>query len=845
MNGGDRLQREALQICMDLVDVPVRERDAEVRRRSLGNEALRSLVMRLLGKADTAAEQMPTAGGWSLASADLAGTALGGYALLEHIGSGGMGSVYLAERLVNGLRQRVAVKVMAQAAVDGPVLSRFMQEQQVLARLHHPYISTFIDSGLTDAGVPFLVMEYIDGEPIGTWCRQRQAGIEARIDLWLRVCEAVAHAHRNLIVHRDIKPANVLVTGDGLPKLPDFGIAKLLDAETTTQTTRLARHLTIDYATPERILRNTVSTSDDIYALAVVLFELLAGSRPFNRGDHTLEHLLTELEDRPAPRLSKVFDAMDDTVREAVARERGLTARSLQSQLSGDLEAICAKALHPDPERRYPSIDAMVADVRAWLGGRPVAAAGDSTLYRVRRFVSRNRAATVGGLVSALALAAALTTYVVQAEAVQREARRAIAVNRFIEELLAAPNARWDTAWRGHADLRMSELLELASARLESDLADEPQVRAGLHVSLARAFSALSMSDRAVVEQRKAVELARRALPESSPMRPRILTTMATMLDQLRTPESIAEARRYLTEALDWFARHQPGPGFDHAATLGELGYSHFVAREYTEALRIYRDTEAMFLEAGGDPNHPLRALGVGLIGLALFDNRQWSESLPELERSLSIYDQEANRNLTDAVPVYGARIIHDLIEGRHDRAREGALAALRLSEKTEGRQSLDHYLTLSGVAHIMCETGRDAACIEYLDRADAVYRDGGYASPLHWANARLIRAERMVRLGNGKAAFELLEPLADLQTVDRVRSSGGFNVAGRWHLAMAGALRLLGRDSEALPHFEAGMQIWSGIIGSDSPWIEQLRQRFDSLSRFSAGRSGTTSSSG
>jgi tRNA A-37 threonylcarbamoyl transferase component Bud32 len=279
---------------------------------------------------------------------------LGRYKIVERIGSGGMGAIYLAVREDGEFQKRAAVKIIKRGMDTEAILRRFRSERQILARLEHPNIARLLDGGTTADGLPYLVMEYVEGAPIDEYCRRNNLPEREKIELFRIVCAAVAFAHRNLIVHRDLKPSNVLVTKDGEPKLLDFGIAKLLD-ETEFATQTHLRVLTPAYASPEQAAGENVTTATDVYSLGVVLHELLTGIRPFSTGATNNE------------------------------------PRKTSQKLKGELSNIVAKALRREPERRYSSIEIFSDDLRRYLEGLPVSARADTVFYRAGKFVGRNK----------------------------------------------------------------------------------------------------------------------------------------------------------------------------------------------------------------------------------------------------------------------------------------------------------------------------------------------------------------------------------------------------------------------------------------------------------------------
>jgi tetratricopeptide (TPR) repeat protein len=311
-------------------------------------------------------------------------TLIGPYRVVRPLARGGMGAVFLAARDDAQFEQRAAIKLMRRGAGGEAMLARFRQERQILAGLEHPNIARLIDGGTTSGGVPYLVMEYVEGTPIDVYCREHELTVEARLRLFLQLCDAVQYAHRSLIIHRDIKPANVLVTTDGIPKLLDFGIAKLTTGELPQEGT-VTRLMTPDYASPEQLLGRPVTTATDVYSLGLLLFELLTGQRPFAGVERAAAS--------EPPRASSVAG---------------------QRALRGDLDRILLVALDPDPLRRYGSVQQLADDVRRHLDGHPVLARGPSLAYHATKFVRRNRVAVAVAMLAVVMMIAAFVAIVRQ-----------------------------------------------------------------------------------------------------------------------------------------------------------------------------------------------------------------------------------------------------------------------------------------------------------------------------------------------------------------------------------------------------------------------------------------------
>ena len=355
-------------------------------------------------------------------SRTLEGQLVSHYRILKMLGRGGMGTVWLAERCDGRFERKVAIKFLNVAALDEASAERFKREGSILGKLAHPLIAELIDAGLTAAGEPFLVLEYVEGQAIDDYCDQHKPSVNERIHLFLDVLSAVAHAHSNLIVHRDIKPSNVLVSSEGQVKLLDFGIAKVLAEETgdvsaTLLTLEGGAALTPRFAAPEQVSEGSITTATDIYALGVLLYLLLAGQHPAGPGPHSPAQLIKIIVDEEPPRAS---DAVA-SVSVDVAANRASTPEKLRRQLRGDLDRIIAKSLKKNPAERYPSALAFAEDLQRYLEHKPVLARPDSFGYRTAKFVRRNRVAVAVAATALVATLAALAGFVIQDRRVRME----------------------------------------------------------------------------------------------------------------------------------------------------------------------------------------------------------------------------------------------------------------------------------------------------------------------------------------------------------------------------------------------------------------------------------------
>ncbi|HEY6323004.1 MAG TPA: protein kinase [Thermoanaerobaculia bacterium] len=415
-----RLWRRLDQLFGEASEVPAPDREAWLNALSPEDQPLAAELRSLLAAHDrggdflqAAVEQAERALGGG-PEPDLLGRRIGAYRLVRLLGRGGMGAVYLAERADEAFRQRVAIKLLPWALATAEARHRFQLERQTLARLEHLHIARLLDGGETADGLPYLVMEYVDGEPIDQFCQRQDLDLVRRLRLFREVCGAVAHAHRNLVVHRDLKPGNILVTADGVVKLLDFGIAKLLPGAETDETLPLTLAgrllLTPLFASPEQVRGEPVTTATDVYALGLLLFRLLVGAHPYRFATESPVEVVRVVCDQPPPRPSVA----------AAAGAAGLGLPALRRRLRGDLDNIVLKALRKEPERRYASVEALAEDVRRHLEQLPVRARPDTPGYRATKFARRHRLGIAAAALIAASLLGGLLTTMRQARIAER-----------------------------------------------------------------------------------------------------------------------------------------------------------------------------------------------------------------------------------------------------------------------------------------------------------------------------------------------------------------------------------------------------------------------------------------
>lgn len=508
------------------------------------------------------------------------GDRLGSYELLRPLAAGGMGVVYLGRRADDVYRQDVAIKLIRAVHLSGDpkaraaLIARFEAERAILAQLSHPNIARILDGGSTPSGIPYLVMEHVDGLPLTEYCHQQRLDVRDRLRLLCKVCDGVQEAHRHLIVHRDIKPDNILVTAAGEPRLIDFGIARELaqDADPVASGATLYSAMTPAYASPEQVRHLPLTTSSDVYSLGIVLYQLIAGRRPYELAGLSpadIERAVCHAE--PAP----LRHGLRDAELSQAERQRRL------AQVGNDLERIVAKALHKEPARRYGSAEALADDLRRYLDGRPVVAHPDSRWYRSVKFVRRHR---LGVSLAALALCAVFAAAGValhQAGSARRASVDTQRANAFLVDVLNLSDP-----YTTGGELTLAEAMQRATAMVDTRFADRPELAADLRLTLAESLFRSGRVDEAETHLERTVSDTGALFGADSPRHVRALVSLAALRrDQGRYPE----AERLYQDAQARIERSAWRDDALHSRLLNDLGLLHLVKEDYATADRFLR----------------------------------------------------------------------------------------------------------------------------------------------------------------------------------------------------------------------------------------------------------------
>ena len=639
-----------------VVDLPVAERaaalDAVCRAPDgAADRALREQV-EAMPEADAEAGRLdvPAADGAPIIVAEAseharpteaAGAQVGAWRLLRQVGQGGMGAVYLAERTAGGFEQRGALKRLLPAGAER--VRRFEQERQILAGLTHPGIARLLDGGLAPSPghrepSPYLVVEYVEGEPITDYAAQAGLGVRDRVRLFLQVCDAVGHAHQHLVVHRDLKPSNVLAAPDpqgGAPqtKLLDFGIAKLLAEEGDALTLTGFPALTPEYAAPEQVSGGAITTATDVYALGVLLFELLAGKRPYVVERGTLSGVVEAIcRAEPAPLHA--------------AAEPHTDRRALR----GDLTAIVAKALAKEPARRYRSASELADDLRRHLDGLPVEARAPTAAYRVGRFVRRHR----GGVAAAALVAALLlgggVLYTVRvsaertraqaaalraeeaAQAAELAAFRSAQTSLFLENVLTSS----DPTGADPGSVTARELLDVAAARARADSSDDPIVPAQALNLVARVYLNLGLYDEAAAALDDAID--RFVSGGDDPLGHR--DALLQLANLRYRQDRFQEAETHAEEALRLDSLHAPPEDGQRLPILNTLALAYSDTGREERSVEVLRELIGMRRAGMGDNPGANLALNLNNLGLVLLSLDRVDEAAPVLDEAVALAEE-------------------------------------------------------------------------------------------------------------------------------------------------------------------------------------------------------------
>lgn len=639
----------------------------------------------------------------------LRGQIVGAYRLISQVGQGGMGAVWLAERCDGRFERKAAVKFL-NTALMGPVgEERFKREGAFLGRLSHPNIAELLDAGVNSTGQPYIILEYVEGELIDSYCDSRNLDVAGRVQLFLDVLGAVAHAHANLIVHRDIKPSNVLVSKTGQVKLLDFGVAKLLASDESSAATLLTVEgggaLTPQFAAPEQVAGGAVTTATDVYALGVLLYVLLSGQHPAGPGPHSAAELVKAIVDTEPPLPS---DALIGNETNFVAARRSTPPDKLRRQLRGDLDTIVGKALKKNPQERYGSVTALADDLRRYLKNETITARPDSITYRAAKFARRNRTpvAVAAGFLILLVGFAAMQT--VQVRRITRERDRADRVAKFVIGLfkVSDPNERVGST------VTAREVLDKAANDIDAGLTTDPDLQSRMMRVMGRAYLNLGLFSRAKV-------LFERSLQFDGAVDQRDGETLRAMHDlawALMQEGQLAEAENLERKLLDIQLRVM-GPDHDDTLnTMGELAYTLCQEGKCAQGVKLNREVlEKQRRTIGPDAHGTL--ITMDNLAVMLRDDGHTDEALvlqqDSFDRHLRVQGVENLSTINAMLNL--AEIQRDA--GQDDKAVETLNRLLDIGQRAFGPDQGELYTAKYDLASLLVRKGRHEEALSLLEQ--------------------------------------------------------------------------------------------------------------------------------
>ncbi len=714
-----------------------------------------------------------------LAESRLIGQVFGAYELLEPLGAGGMGSVWLARRSDGRFKGTAAIKLLSAALLGPAGAARFRREATILARLKHPHIAQLFDAGVSEAGQPYLVLEYVEGEPIDRWCDGRGLDVESRLRLFLDVLAAVAHAHSNLVVHRDLKPSNVMVSKDGRVKLLDFGIAKLLEGEdvsATQLTLEAGRAFTPSFAAPEQITGESVTTATDVYALGALLYLLLAGRHPFGKPGAS-----------PVDLLRAVVETAPDRMSDAAPDPR------LRRELRGDLDTIVAKALKKRPEERYASVTALAEDLRRNLEEEPILARPDSVPYRARKFVRRHARSLAAAAAVALALAAVVAFYGTrlanERDRVRQEAEKATQVSGFLTDLLGHA----DPYVAGQGEPTVRSLLDAGAERARQDLAAQPELQREMLTLLGRIYERRGAYELAVPLLDQAVALGRRTLGPS----PELAQSLNDLGVARLQKAELDAARITLTEALAMRRQVLGEEHADVAVTHSELGRALLDLGRLDEAEAHCRAALAIRRKVLGPADHDT-ATSMSDLGLLLRQKGDRAGAETMLRETLAVTRKSSGPRHPDTATALANLALTVNERGDHAAAEGMFREALGISQASLGRDHPNNAQRLANLANVLRLRGKLAEAAAMNEEALGISRPA--LGPDHPLVARQEVGLARIYLDQGRPA-EAVPLLRHALGVQQESLPAGDWRLGATRSLLGDAYTRLSRFADAEPH--------------------------------------------
>ena len=814
------------------------QRAAFVAAEAPDDAGLRDEVLAMLAADDRTAgyglEAWLAAQAGVLSATDLEGSSIGPYRLLTRLGEGGMGQVYLAERADGQFQQTVALKLLRAGRDDPAWVGRFRTEREILARLEHPNVARLLDGGVSERGLPYLVMELVRGEPVTDHCDRLRLDVRGRLGLFQAICRAAQYAHQNLIVHRDLKPSNILVNDRGEVKLLDFGIAKILAPGELTgpaATYTAALVMTPAYASPEQLQGVPVTTSTDVYALGLLLYELLTGCRGQEIERLAPAELVRRISevDPPLPSASAITGSAgpQDAPQRADVRG-GVSPERLGRLLRGDLDTIVMRAIHKDPARRYLSAEQLADDIERYLLGRPVRARPDTFGYRSRKFLARHRvgiAAATLALVALLAGLALATLGLVRARRAEALARSEAETARRVSDFLAGLfKINEPGEARGNA-VTARELLDRGAARIEDELAADPAVRGKLLHAIGNAYGELGLYDPALLahEKERAAQVA-----AHGQRHPEVANALIALASTHMAKGSYEKTRDLAQQALA-IQEDAGGPEtLELASTLSQLGLAHWYLGNLLEARRLLERSLAMKERLVGRDDPQLGGI-LNNVAILYWQEGNTAAARPLYERALAIFVKKHGENHPAVAHTLNNLALVYEQERNYPQARACHQRALKIRRQILAADHPDIAETLNNLGNVQRATGELQAARESFEAALAIRRHALGPDHPHVAATLNNLGITLASLGDPEAARPLLESSLAILT----KALGPDHPQVCFPLAGLAELDHRAGDlAHAEDEFRRALAIGEKGLGKDHPELAEILRPYAALLR-------------
>jgi len=779
------------------------------------------------------------------------------YKITGLIGHGGMGSVYTAQRSDELYEKHVAIKILPRGMDTPANITRFRREQQILAKLNHPNISRLLDGGITENGLPYLVMEYVDGIPLHEYCDTHQLTLDKRIVLFKSVCRAVRHAHSNTVIHRDLKPSNILVTKDGTAKVLDFGIAKLLEpdnSESPTFKTRTgSRIFTLAFAAPEQIKGVNVTTATDTYGLGLLLYELLAGIHPFELENKNLSEIENLILNQTPSRPSSKLDALPSEKQKRIAQKHNTTPSNLIQLLKGDLDAIIMKALRKEPEARYRSAEQLLEDLNRREQNLPIIAREDTVRYNISKFVRRHKtgiSVAVGFLLLIISFAGIYTWRITQERDQARfEAERAEQVKEFMLGIFDETNP--ELAGDAIKDLSAKQLLSSGIAKIEQELSDQPKMYVELMASIGSALTNLDAFGEGERALNKALEKSSEFYGQNSLKTANIYGKLAVLKNSARNTDM---AISHIKKAIGIIKEQSESNEQDLANKYSTFGFSKALQSKYDTARTLFLKAESLYV-ASGNGNTVSRFTNLddlaevqarlddydlaekNFINALQFFKKYYSRphyniaetkaTLGNLYHRMGAYKkadsllQEALELQTDLLGPENSTIasthqtlaLNYRLLGNYDNAFHHIKKAIEINKKIHGEQSYTYAQSLTNLALFHSETKNYDQALSIFERSIKIKETILDKNHTSLAIAYYNYADILKKIGRLQKAKTLFEKVLEIDKINYGENHSDIAIDLN---KLASVLTKMGNYSKADSLFKQAQRIYSETLPKD-----------------------------